>query len=241
MVWGHMGHIRVFSLFVAPAACGAFFCFIASLAVAMCRRKSNLVIAIPLLALSLFVSWASGARTTIVCTVCGVATSWIISFAGKKDRTKWLPFIWLAGGIIVACYAYSRIGGGGLSTGLVTDASSFASRFATWSNILDMFRSSSVFNLLLGYGLVQGQKLDPTGTGGSDNLYLALILHIGVLGLGLMMFLFWHLWQAVRKEAETRRSYLTTAVAATYSTLLMAGLFDLSTFGMFFLLFAISE
>jgi len=241
MVWSSMGHIRVFSLFVAPAACGAFFCFTASLAVAMSRRKRNLIVAIPLLALSLFVSWASGARTTIISTVCGVASSWIITFVSKRDRTKWLPILWLAGGIIIGVYAYSQTLSGGLSTGLMTDATSFAERFATWSNILEMFRSTSMLNLLVGYGMVQGQRLDPTGTGGSDNLYLALILHIGVVGLSLMMLLLWHLWQIVRREAETRTSYLTTAVAATYSTLLLAGLFDISTFGMFFLLFAISS
>ena len=88
MVWSTGGHVRAFSLFVAPASCGAFFCFTASLAVAMARRQKNLIIAIPLLLLSLFVSWASDARTTMVATVCGVVTSWIITFNGTRNRRK---------------------------------------------------------------------------------------------------------------------------------------------------------
>jgi chromate transport protein ChrA len=55
------------------------------------------------------------------------------------------------------------------------------------------------------------------------------------------MLLLWNLWQVVRKEAETRRSYLTTAVAAIYSTIFVTGLFDISLFGMMFLFFAISN
>lgn len=241
MVWSSLGHIRVFSLFVEPAACAVFFCFIASLAVAMSSRAKNLIFTIPLLALSLFMSWASGARTNIMGTACGVVSSWIITFASRKDRTKWLPFLWLTVGIIVAFYAYSQVSGGGLSTGSMTDATSISQRFASWFNFIEMFRSTSIYNLLLGYGMVQGQRLDPTSRATSDNLYLALILHIGIFGLLLMLLLLWQLWQVVRKEAEARTSYLTTAVAATYSTILLTGLFKLDSFGMIFLFFAISN
>jgi hypothetical protein len=241
LVWSTFGHIRVFSLFTAPATCSAYFCFTASLAVAMSRRKKLLVVAIPLLILSFFMSWASDARTNIIGTACGVVSAWVITYVHKQGRTKWLPYLWLLVGICVATYAYSRALSGGLSTGAVTDASSFAERFARWSTIIEMFRSTSVFNLLFGYGLVQGGKLDPTGTGGSDNLYLAYILHIGIVGLCLMMMLFWNLWQVVRKEAETRDSYLATAVAATYSTLLLNAIYSVSPYGMIFLFFAISD
>lgn len=241
MVWSTLGRIRVFSLFVAPATCAQFYCFVASLAVAMSSRRSNLIVALPLLILSLFMTWVSGARTAIAGTACGLITSWIITFSVKKNRTRWLPFLWLGFGLAIASYAYVQTAGGGLSTGSITDASSFAERFSTWSRIFDMFGSTGSFNILAGYGLVQGAKLDPTGTGGSDNLYLSLILHIGVIGLCLMMLLLWQLWESVRRQAESRRSYLTTAVAATYSTLLLTGVFDLSTFGMMFLFFAISE
>jgi hypothetical protein len=241
LVWSNLGHIRVFSLFLEPAACAVFFCFIASLAVAMSRRLINLTLAVPLLLLSVFMSWASGARTNIIATACGLISSAIIMFSSRKDRTKWLPLAWLTVGVVVAFYAYAQAAGGGLSTGQMTDASSFSERFATWSSIFDMFRSTSMFNLLFGYGLVQGEVLDPTGLGESDNLYLALVLHIGVIGLCLMMLLLWQLWQLVRREAEKRQSYLTTAVAATYSTLLLTGLFKITSLGMIFLFFAISN
>ena len=240
-VWSSLGHIRVFSLFGEPASCAVFFCLIGSLTVAMCRRKKNLIIAAPLLVLSLLISWASGARTNIVGTACGVITSWVITFTAKRDRTKWLPFLWLAIGITVALYAYFQTGSGGLSTGVMTDATSFSERLAIWFRFLEMFRSTSVLNLLFGYGMVQNSKVDPTGLGGSDNLYLAVILHIGIVGLSLVMLLLWHLWQLVRTEAETRTSYLTTAVAATYSTVLLTGMFKLNFFGAIFLIFAISK
>jgi hypothetical protein len=241
LVWSTLGRIRVFSLFTEPAACAVFFCFIASLAVAMSRRRRNLVITIPLLVMSLFLSWASGARTNIIATVCGVVSAWIITFLGGKGRAKWLPFCWLAVGLLIAVYAYFQTSSGSLSTGSMADASSISERFTTWANILEMFRSTSALNLLIGYGLVQNSKIDPAGLGLSDNLYLATVLHIGLIGLCLMMLLLWNLWQVVRKEAEMRTSFLTIAVAATYSTLLLTGLFKINSFGMIFLFFAISE
>ncbi len=241
MVWSSFGHIRVFSLFIEPATCALFFSLIACLAVALCNRRKNLTLAIPLLILSLFTAWATGARTNIACTVCGVLSSCVITFGRRKNRTQWLPLLWLAAGLLLAFYAYAQAGGGGLSTGEITDATSFSERFTIWSRILDLLLSTSVWNLLFGYGMVQGAALDPTGTGGSDNLYLALILHIGLIGLSLMLFLLWHLWNLVRKEAEAKRSYLTTAVAAAYSTVLLAALFKINFFGVIFLLFAVSD
>jgi hypothetical protein len=241
LVWSSLGHLRVFSLFGEPASCAVFFCLTGSLAVAMFRRKKNLIVAAPLLALSLFVSWASGARTNIAGTACGVITAWLITFVVRKDRTKWLPLVWLTLGLLIAAYASLQTGSGGLSTGSITDATSFSERLAIWSRFLEMFRTTSVSNLLFGYGLVQNGKLDPTGLGGSDNLYLGVILHIGIIGLSLFMLLLWQFWQLLRKEAERRTSYFTTAIAATYSTVLLTGLFKLNFFGAIFLLFAISN
>jgi O-antigen ligase len=241
MVWSSLGHVRVFSLFVEPAACALFFCFVGSLAVAMCRRKANIIVAIPLLLLSLFLSWASGARTNIIGTGCGVISSCVITFMHHRNRTKWLPYLWLGLGLIIALYAYFQTGSGGLSTGLITDASSFEDRFAIWSRALDMFRSAGLLNLFMGFGLIQNGKNAANPLAGSDNLYLSMILHTGIIGLCLMLLLLSNLWRLVRKEAEKRNSYLTTAVAATYSTILLNGMFKLSSFGMIFLFFAISD
>ncbi len=207
----------------------------------MSRRSKNLIGTIPLLALSLFMSWVSAARTNIIATGCAVVSCGVITYSGRKDRTKWLPVLWLMAGILIAIYAYSHVGNGGLSTGVMTDASSFSDRFAIWSRFLDMFRTTNLLDLLVGYGLVQNGKIDPTGLGGSDNLYLAIVLHIGLIGLCLIMLLVWRLWQLIRKQAEMRTSYLTTAVAATYSTILLTGLFKINFFGVIFLFFAISD
>jgi hypothetical protein len=44
--------------------------------------------------------------------------------------------------------------------------------------------------------------------------------------LALTMALFWVLWEEIRKKAESRTSYLYTAVAASFSTLWCVGLFQ---------------
>ncbi len=243
LVWSTFGHIRVFSLFIEPATCALFFCLIASLAIAMCNRRKNLVVAIPLLVLSLFTAWASGARTNIACTVCGVVASCVITFGRKKNRTRWLPLLWLAAGLLPCRLRVFTSRRRRLVHRRNHGCHLFFRTFRHLVALLDLLVSTSVWNLLFGNGMVQGRSLDQTGTGtgGSDNLYLAIILHVGLIGLSLMLFLLWHLWNLVRKEAETMRSYLTTAVAAAYSTVLLAALFTINFFGVIFVIFALSE
>jgi hypothetical protein len=226
--WHLATRLKVFSFFDEPADCGIFFSLIAALAVAFCGRARNVPLAIPLLLLSIVMCWLAGARTEMLGVVATVASAVIFTFWGKRNRTRWLPLIWFLAGLPVAFIAY-LLSFSSANTLLVTDTASFSARLARWSYFLGMFRASEISSVLLGFGLVQSTKIDPTGLSGSDNMFLANILAIGVVGLLLFMVFLWFIWEDIRKEAETRRSCLYIAVASTFSTVLLLGIYSIVT------------
>ena len=226
--WHLATHLKVFSFFLEPADCGIFFSLIAALAVAFCGRARNIPLAIPLLVLSLVMCWLAGARTEMLGVVATVVSAVVFTFWGKRNRTRWLPFIWFLAGLPVAFAAY-LLSFSSANSLLVTDTASFSARLARWTYFLGMFRASEISTVLLGFGLVQSTKIDPTGLSGSDNMFLANILAIGVIGLLVFMVFVWFIWEDIRKEAEKRRSCLYIAVASTFSTVLLLGIYSIVT------------
>jgi hypothetical protein len=240
--WSFGGHVKAFSFFDEPADCGIFFSLIASLSVALCRYRRYIPFAFPMLLVSICMCWMAGARTEMLGVVAAVLSAAIFSFWGRRNRGRWLPVLWFVSGVPVAFAAYLLSSANG-ATMRVTDTSSFTMRLQRWSYFLGMFRASTVYNILLGFGLVQNAKLDPTGLSGSDNMFLANILSIGVIGLAIFLVFLWFIWEDIRTEAETRRSSLYIAVASTFSTVLLLGIYSIVTsyLGAVLLLLSVSK
>jgi O-antigen ligase len=98
--------------------------------------------------------------------------------------------------------------------------------------------------MLFGSGLVQSEKVQTNAAiVPIDNLYLAVVLHTGLIGLALTMVLFWIFWETIRNRAESRTSYIHTAVAASFSALWCSGLFQVGStaLGAIVLLSAVSK
>lgn len=243
LVWNAAGGIRAFSLFTAPASFGMFSTLIAGMSIAMCARRRNLFFALPLLVASILSCWISFTRTDFVGLMCSIITASVITFSTRRHRAKWLPLIYLPMGILVGVYAFIQSSSASGTHG-VTDTSSFTDRLYAWSYYLGTFSMDKWPTILFGSGVIQSQKV---GTNSSivpiDNLYLAVTLHTGLIGLGLVMALFWAFWEKIRKKAEAGNSYLYTAVAASFSSLWCAGLFQIATtaLGGMLLLCAVSK
>lgn len=241
--WSGGGPIRVFSLFDEPQTCALFFVFFSALLVAFCRRPKYRLIALPLLLISLFMCWIADARAQLAGILWALIAAAVITFWNRPNRTRYLPLLAMLSALPVAMFAYSRITGGS-GTNTVTDASSFAIRLTEWSYYLKVLRSLPISNLLFGLGIVQnGKLLSINAPVYIDNLYLTVAMHIGLVGLILYLFLAWRLWEDVRRNAESRNSYLHSAVAATFSTFLLMGFFNNVPLilGAYFMLYAISD
>jgi hypothetical protein len=243
LVWNAAGGIRAFSLFTAPGFFGLFSSLIASISIAMCRLRRNWIVALPLLLMSVFACWISLTRSDLVGLACALTTACLITFSKKKNRARWLPLVYVPLGVLVGIYAFF-LSSSGSGTRAITDTSSFTERLYEWGFYLGSFRMDKWPTFLFGSGLVQSEKVQTNGSiVPIDNLYLAVTLHTGIVGLALTMALFWTLWEWLRKRAELRTSYLYTAVAASFSTLWCVGLFSVSAaaLGGMLLLCAVSK
>jgi O-Antigen ligase len=243
LVWTTAGGIRAFSLFIAPGSFGMFSSLVAAMSIAMCGRRRNWFFALPLFLMSVFACWISLTRTDLVGLVCAIITACVITFSAKRHRAKWLPLIYLPLGILVGLYAFIQSSSGS-GTHAITDTTSFTERLYEWSYYLGTFRLDNWPTWLFGSGLVQSEKVHTNASiVPIDNLYLAITLHTGLIGLALAMALFWSLWDEIRKKAEARTSYLYTAVAASLSTLWCVGLFQVAwtSLGAMVLLCAVSR
>jgi len=71
-----------------------------------------------------------------------------------------------------------------------------------------------------------------------DNLYLALTLHIGLVGMVSVLALLWAMWRYLRKETIERPTPLLIGIASFWATFLMTGMFNVqpALYGFWFLI-----
>jgi O-antigen ligase len=71
-----------------------------------------------------------------------------------------------------------------------------------------------------------------------DNTYLALALHIGLVGMVVILGLLWAMWRRLRIETIMRPTPLLIGIASFWSTFLLTGMFNiqLAIYGFWFLI-----
>jgi hypothetical protein len=181
------------------------------------------------------------ARTQIAALAWAIIASAVITFWNGKNRTRLLPLGAMLSAIPIMLIA---LFGGSAGTGGVSSTASFSERIVEWNYYLTILRSTSISQLLFGMGFVQNSKAGSVNVSMYiDNIYLAVALDIGLIGLILYLVFAWFLWTEIRRKAESRTSYLQTALAATFSTFFLVGVFTNVTSIMcgYFLLYAISD
>jgi O-antigen ligase len=100
-------------------------------------------------------------------------------------------------------------------------------RLSAWTYYIDILKSIGMNQLMFGLGWVQNSKLEAVNTAiPMDDLYITIAIHIGLIGLVLYLFFAWSLWRELLKSVEREPSYLQIAVAATYSTFFLMGVFN---------------
>src|SRR5208282_6505506 len=71
-----------------------------------------------------------------------------------------------------------------------------------------------------------------------DNMYLALTLHIGLVGMVIIVGLFWAMWRRLRIETIKRPTPLLIGIASFCSTVFLDNMFNISPaiYGFWFLI-----
>jgi hypothetical protein len=228
--WHFFGQVRAFGLFASPLNFGVFCCFIGALAVAWCRSLKGFLLGIPILLLAAFGCYATYTRLTIIGFVACVASSIILSVRRLRPFAVWLPVVWL----IVAVVAVSQLGSFGTQGDFgLGNSSSFVQRLSEWAWCWDAFLRASLPEKLLGLGLMphSGSQAATTATNiapvAIDNIYAALLVQVGLVGLGVVGFFCWRCWKYLLRRVEEVNSPLVVAVAATWATLTLLGMFNI--------------
>lgn len=233
------GEVRAFSLFTSAMDFGMFCALAGALAIALVR-------CMPIRGSLLFMIAGFACYTTLtrLCYVvfgCACIYAVVLTFGKKPARGRWHPIVYCALGILtVMVGVYSFLSG---DTSNLQDTATLMERIGQWAYYSNLISQASLAEKSFGLGIVQMKKIVPVFPMVIDNVPLALILHIGVVGLILVGALMVRMWQYVRREALLTQQPFLIAAASLWATLACAGIFNIvfNSFGIVFALTVLCE
>ena len=237
--WRFIGEIRAFSFFGSAMAFGLFCAFSGALGIALTRTM-------PIRATFLFIASGLACYTTLtrVCYLIffgACVSSLVFTFGKKPSRGHWQPLLWFLLGISTILIGINSVTGADVNT--LQDSGSLLARLDQWVYFSDLFLHSSPVHQMFGLGLVQSESLSSLYGMVIDNTVLALLLHIGVIGLVLFGALLTKIWMYLRCQATTTQQPFVIAVASLWATITCVGMFNIvfSAFGATFALAILCE
>ena len=166
-----------------------------------------------------------------------VASSLVFTFCKRPSRGSWLPLLWFLLGLSTILVGLNSVSN--TDAGSLQDAGSLLGRLEQWVYFSDLFLHSSLVYQLFGLGLVQSESLLSSYGMVIDNSLLALLLHIGVVGLALFGTLLTKMWLYLRREAVVTQQPFIIAAASLWAAITCAGTFNI-VFGFFGAIFALA-
>lgn len=213
------GDRRAFSLFTSGLGFGLFCSLGGALGIALFRTRPKTGVLI--LALSGLGCFSTLTRLSYLVFFCACIYSLVLTFGKRPKRGLWLPLIFLVLGIAVILSGLrSSLNG---SSSNLQDTGSLFERVENWTYYFGLYTSSPIADKLLGAGTTLNQK----NTMPIDNVPLALIMHIGLIGSILFAILLFRMWLYLRREALVARQPFLIAAASLWATLTCAGIFNI--------------
>lgn len=237
--WEYYDRIRAFSLFSSGLAYGHFLALLGALIMIFMVRSRHVyrMAAILFFAIVVFACYTTFTRNIYIEFVFTVFTAFVLTRnadarMGPSGITgKLLVFMPVIYGIAAAAVVYA--GQLYLLTttrdSLVVKDDSLKMRLLEWAYYFPLWTRNGLQQLLFGTGLIQGSRIsvDDAFVPDIDNSFLAVGVHIGLIGLLLWMFFMWETWKwllhFVRKDPDNSA---VLAIAAFWSTWVSSGLFN---------------
>jgi hypothetical protein len=226
--------IRAFSVFGSSLEYGTFVVLIGAIGIGMCGRPNGWIKGVPLYLLAGACCYSTLTRTVFLQFVFATIAALTFTFGRSPRRMIWQPLI----GLVVAV----AIAFGGMFQKMsehrsLTDTSSLDLRVLQWGTFGSQWLRATLPQQLFGLGFCQAEKpliipADDIQIGKAysvliDNMYLAVTLHIGLIGMVLIVGLFWALWRRLRVETIERPTPLLIGIAAFCSTFLLDSMFNI--------------
>jgi hypothetical protein len=197
LVWNYYGQVRAFSLFSAPAYYASYLVFFGSLLFAMMLRHRGKKVFLEsfLFSIVLFSLFYSLNRTAIFAMGLSLLTVFLIVI--KNISLKVLPLLMM--GFFIASI-FLVIGAPMIAQQFpyvfAFKIHSLVERYEEWRHWIT-FLVESPMTLLLGSGIFQNGILKNANDIIIDNMFLAVLVQIGVIGLALVLFVIYETWHAV--------------------------------------------
>jgi hypothetical protein len=236
--WIFVGQIRAFSLFTSSMNFGMFCALCGALGIALLRRMP--VRGILLFIVSGVACFSTLTRLCYLVFVCTCFYALVLTFGKRPARGLWYPVLFFVIGISTILIGLRSSNS---DTGDLQDTASLIQRITQWTYYSELILQSSPPEKVFGAGIVQNEKLLSLYPMIIDNTPLALVLHIGVVGLVLFGVLMIKMWLYLRRKALATEQPFLIAAASFWATLACAGIFNIvfSSFGAVFALAILCE
>jgi len=237
--------LRAFSVFGTALEYGSFAVLIAGIGIGMCGRPGGWIKGVPLYLFAAACCYTTRTRGVYLELVFATLAAMTFTFGRRPRRMTWQPLIGFVLGSIIAFSGIATLVG---QTATVYDPSSLELRLLQWGTYGSQILRAEVSQQLFGFGYSQAEKpvIVPLNDeqGGQftvtlvDNLYLALVLHIGLVGMVVILGLLWAMWRRLRIETIERPTPLLIGIASFWSTFWLTGMFNiqLALYGFWFLI-----
>lgn len=208
------GQIRAFSLFQSPLVFGIFGVFVNILALSSIKINKSTNFKIFIVLLSFICICITLTRNVILYYLVSIIFLYFYT-KFKKGILLIYPYL-VAGSLMLLSSLFNN-----LQNIKLLDSSTLIERQNTWNEIVKEL--STVDTLLFGVGLVQS---DSSSTVVIDNLFFALILYHGVIGLLLFLLQYHFIWISLLKRNENMNSILSLTSLVMCSSFLVFSLFN---------------
>jgi hypothetical protein len=239
--------IRAFGVFGTALEFGSFAVLIAAIGIGMCGRPNGWIKGIPLYLLATACCYLTLTRVVYLQLAFATFAAATFTFGRSLRRMIWQPLVGLALSSFIAFGGIANLVGGSRGT-VSSDTSSLNLRLLQWGAFATQLLHSTFLQKMLGLGFSQAEKPlivpgNDENYGASinvlvDNLYLGLALHIGLIGMVVILGLLWVMWRRLRVEAVKRPTPILIGIASFWSTFLLTGMFNVAPalYGFWFLI-----
>jgi hypothetical protein len=236
--------IRSTSLFGSSLWYGNFAVVVAAIAIGMCGKPGGWRKGIPLYLFAAATCYTTWTRVVFLQLFLATVAAVTFTFGRKPNRVSWQPWIALGLGGVLAFGGVAELVS--KEDGLAS-ISSLELRLQQWDVYGATFMHATLGQQLFGFGFCQADKpamipakeeLLGKGMVILDNTYFALTLHIGLVGMILVISLLWAMWRRLRSETVERPTPVLIGISSFWATFLVTGIFNVepASFGFWFLI-----
>src|ERR1700688_140504 len=168
----------------------------------MCGRRKEWIKGVSLYLFAAASCYSTLTRTAFLLFIFVTIAAVIFTFGRSPRRMTWQPLIGLVVALVIA---FGGIGQKVSEARTLTDTGSLDLRVLQWGTYGEQLLRSTLPQQLFGLGFCQAEKpliipVDDVKIGNAysilvDNMYLALTLHIGLVGMVIIVGLFWAMWR----------------------------------------------